>query len=137
MDKLVETRKMGGLGMEDLVSWLLRGGVTLSAAVLSIGALLFLVTGQSGYGSHFHLQELIAYRSRLGGFPTTIPAIVQGVADLKPFAVIQLGVILLIATPVARVGASIFLFLAERDYLYVLITTFVFLILLISIFGVR
>lgn len=39
-------------------------------------------------------------------------------------AIIQLGVIVLIATPVIRVAFSAISFLIERDYLYVFITFF-------------
>ena len=44
----------------------------------------------------------------------------------------NLGLLLLIATPVARVAASIVLFARDRDYLYVAITTTVLLLLLLS-----
>lgn len=44
----------------------------------------------------------------------------------------QLGVLLLIATPVARVLFSFFAFLMEKDYLYVFITFIVLAILVFS-----
>jgi uncharacterized membrane protein len=45
----------------------------------------------------------------------------------------QLGLLLLIATPIARVAFSIFAFALERDWLYVGLTTVVFAVLLFSI----
>ena len=48
---------------------------------------------------------------------------------------IQLGLLILIATPVARVAFSAFGFAVERDYLYVGITLFVLAVLLYSLFG--
>ncbi|MGA2876440.1 MAG: DUF1634 domain-containing protein, partial [Nitrososphaerales archaeon] len=58
----------------------------------------------------------------------------SGLAQLKPFSVIQLGVIVLLATPVFRVFASLVLFAIEKDKPFVLITLFVFLVLLFSFF---
>ena len=43
------------------------------------------------------------------------------------------GVMVLIATPIFRVGVSIIVFAVEKDYLYVKITTVVFLILIVSL----
>ena len=48
---------------------------------------------------------------------------------------IQLGLLLLIATPVARVAFSIFGFAAERDWLYAGFTCLVLAILIFSLFG--
>ena len=53
----------------------------------------------------------------------------------EPDAVISLGLLLLIATPIMRVAASVLLFLAQRDYRYVAITLFVLAVLLISLRG--
>jgi uncharacterized membrane protein len=49
--------------------------------------------------------------------------------------VIQLGLFVLIATPVARVAFSVLLFARQRDYLYVLITLVVFGLLCHSLLG--
>jgi len=50
---------------------------------------------------------------------------------------IQLGLLLLLATPVARVAFSVVAFLLQRDRLYVLVTLIVLGILLYSIAGGR
>jgi len=47
--------------------------------------------------------------------------------------IIQLGLLLLIATPVARVAFSVVAFAAERDWLYVAITLIVLAILIYSL----
>jgi uncharacterized membrane protein len=52
---------------------------------------------------------------------------------VDPLALIQLGLFLLIATPVARVILSVAAFAVERDRVYVAITTLVLAILLYSI----
>ena len=55
---------------------------------------------------------------------------------VKPFAIIQLGVIILLATPVLRVTSSLVLFAFEKDRAFVLITLFVLAVLLFSFFIV-
>ncbi len=52
-----------------------------------------------------------------------------------PAAIVQLGLLILIATPIARVIFSIFAFAAERDWMYVGITLIVLGILLASLLG--
>ena len=49
----------------------------------------------------------------------------------------QVGLLLLIATPVVRVAVSAFGFMLERDRIYVAITLAVLLILLASLFVIR
>ena len=55
-----------------------------------------------------------------------------GLGQGDPLAILALGLIVLLLTPVARVAISIFAFARERDWLYVGITTLVLLILLMS-----
>ena len=50
-------------------------------------------------------------------------------------ALIQLGLLVLIATPIARVILSVFVFLYERDWPYVFITLVVLGILLYSLLA--
>lgn len=104
--------------VELIVSQCLRAGVLVSAAVILLGLILFLSTGDSGYPG--------------STFPTSLPEIGQGLLALKPYGVILTGLFMLILTPVLRVGISIFVFLKEKDYLYSLITLLVFLILVVS-----
>lgn len=104
--------------MEIIISNFLRIGVVLSATIVFIGLLMFLVSGNSGYSGDY--------------FPTTPTEIFNGVLLVKPYAIILLGLIILILTPVFRVGVSILVFVKEKDFLYVKITSFVFIILIIS-----
>jgi len=119
--------------MSIIISWLLVIGVSLSALLLALGLLLLVVTGQTGYHQAAALDLVLGHNGE-AVFPTTIDAVLAGVVSLKPFAVIELGALMLIATPVFRVAASILLFLHERDYLYTAITLAVLAALLISIF---
>ncbi|HEX3026827.1 MAG TPA: DUF1634 domain-containing protein [Clostridia bacterium] len=104
--------------VEVIISKSLQVGVLLSAAIMLTGFLLFLITGNSGYPDNT--------------YPTNLAVILQGVLAFKPYAIILAGLLVLILTPVFRVGVSIFVFLKEKDYLYVKITALVFVILIIS-----
>ncbi len=121
--------------MTRAISLLLIVGVVTSAVVIAVGLLLVVVTGQTGYHDVVNLN-LVLGREGSVAFPTTIGGVVQGAIQLRPFAVIELGTLLLIATPVFRVAASVLLFLLERDYLYTVITLLVLGLLLFSIFFV-
>lgn len=104
--------------MEIIISNFLRIGVAASAIVVFIGLLIFLVTGNSGYSGSY--------------FPTTPSEIFSGLILFKSYAIILTGLIILILTPVFRVGVSILVFIKEKDSLYVKITSAVFIILIIS-----
>src|SRR5690348_6463653 len=106
----------------NIIGWILQGGVILSAAMIAFGLLLlpFRPGGLS-------LQRLL-------NFPQTLSQDGEGLLILRPQAVIALGLLLLIATPVLRVAISIITFVFERDRKYVVITFIVLAILLFSIF---
>ena len=107
-----------------LIGWVLQGGVILSAVVIVLGLLLELVQPDK-----FAPQKLQL-------FPQTFAQVWSGVLALHPQAVIALGLLLLIATPVMRVAVSVVAFAVERDRRFVVITLIVLLILLFSIFYV-
>jgi uncharacterized membrane protein len=54
---------------------------------------------------------------------------------LRPASVIQLGLLLLIATPVARVAMSLVAFILQRDRVYVVVTLIVLAVLIFSLTG--
>jgi uncharacterized membrane protein len=114
--------------IEMVIGVLLRTGVLLAGAVVLLGGVLYLThhwNGRTDYGTFVGApQEL---RS-----PT---AILRGAEHLRGEFIIQLGLVLLIATPVMRVIFSAFAFLYERDYLYVVITLIVLATLMYSLFG--
>ena len=106
--------------MENAMGNLLRIGVALAAAVVLAGAAWYLWANglrPAGY-HHFHPAK--------GGFRwlATWPS---------PEALIQVGLLILIATPVARVIFSLVAFVLERDRAYVAITLAVLAILVYSI----
>ena len=65
----------------------------------------------------------------------TVSGIIRGTASFHGRNIIQLGLLLLIATPVARVAFSVVAFALERDRLYVVITLIVLAVLLFSLAG--
>lgn len=105
--------------VELAVSKALRAGVVISGIVTFTGLIMYFYTGESGYPAQI--------------YPTGFIEIIKGMLALKPYGVIMTGLIILIATPIFRVGISIVIFLAEKDYLYVKITTLVFAILMMSL----
>lgn len=107
--------------IELIIGKILRVGVIISVIVMALGIVMMLIQGNSGYPGQSH--------------PTTFSAIYQGIIQFKPFAVMMLGVFLLILTPVLRVVVSIYAFFKEHDYLYVAITTLVLVILAFAMIG--
>lgn len=110
--------------VELVIGKILRIGVVTSAVVILAGVILYFVNGGSGYAAT--------------EFPRRLSAIFSGVAEGRSYAVIMLGVFLLILTPVLRVVVSIYAFYKEKDTMYVVITTLVLIILAIAmILGYR
>jgi uncharacterized membrane protein len=119
--------------MADVLSRLLLLGVGVSAASLAGGLLLPLATGHTGYGEGLTPALLLEPEGSVP-FPHTLGGVVRGALALQPFAVIELDVLVLIATPVFRVAASAVHFFLEGDRLYTVITPVVFGLLLVSVF---
>ena len=106
--------------MTTIIAWALQGGVIVSSLVLIIGWLLLLASPEK-LSTHM-----------LQTFPHTVAQVWAGLLILQPQAVIALGLLLLIATPVIRVAVSLLAFALEHDWLYVVITFLVLMILIIS-----
>ena len=114
--------------VESVVANLLRAGVILAAAIVTLGGIIFLVRhGRSVPGYAVFRGEPFELR--------TVSGIVQGVFGFRGRNIIQLGLLILIATPVARVAFSVIAFALERDRLYVGITLIVLAVLLFSLAG--
>lgn len=114
--------------IEDVVGNLLRAGVFLSALVVVFGAGIYLVR---------HGRSPVDYRV-FRGEPAdlrSVSGIIREAWALRGRGIIQLGLLLLIATPVARVAVATFGFAAERDRMYVVFTLVVLLVLLYSLIG--
>ncbi len=118
------------MDFDDLISLVLRAGVTLSAILIFTGMLLLFV-GRGG----IDIQQL-AYGTSLNSSGLGAAQIMQSVASLDWLGFIMLGIVALIATPVARVVLSVMSFIGRRNWTYVAITAIVLLDLLFAIFVV-
>lgn len=114
--------------VELAVGTLLRWGVMLAAAVTAFGGVILL--WQDG--------ATIPTLGRFVGEPgthTELPAIVRAASGGDGAAIVQFGVLLLIATPIARVAFTLIAFLRQRDHFYTLVTAIVLGILAYSLFA--
>lgn len=114
--------------MDQIMAALLRTGVSLAAGFVLLGGVIFLLR---------HHMPATDYRV-FHGEPAqlrTIDGIFREALSLHGQALIQLGFLLLIATPVARVLFSVFAFIYEKDWTYVAITLTVLALLSYSLLG--
>ena len=117
--------------VETLIGWVLRAGVLISVSVIIIGLVLTFIHHPEYVSSEDALRELIDPANRQ---LDSRAGVWGGLLAMRGQAIVMLGLLLLIATPVMRVAASIFVFARERDRLYIAITTLVLLLLLTSFF---
>jgi len=112
-----------------LVGQILRIGVIFASSILILGGILYLFV---------HGQDTVPnYRNFVdeGNSNTTITGIITGAFHKNIPQIIQLGVLLLICTPIVRVIGSLFGFVIERDRLYVVITLIVLAVIIGSILS--
>ena len=112
------------------VSLVLRGGVLIAAAVTAIGGAVYL-------SNHGH--QRVDYGT-FAGEPAKLRAIggiIHSALALQGEGIMALGVLLLIATPIARVALLLVVFLHERDRLYVGVSAIVLAVLLIGVISGR
>jgi len=111
-----------------MISNVLRLGVSLSAILIVIGGVLFFIQNPN---SVFDYSTFKSEPSKLKDFVI----IVRNAFSFRGRAVIQLGILILIATPFLRVLFSLIGFAIEKDRIYVFITGIVLVILSFSLFG--
>jgi uncharacterized membrane protein len=114
--------------MDQVVSVLLRTGVILSSIVVLIGGIMYLV-------QYRHLvPDYRTFQSEPSSL-RNLDSVLAGVLTLHSRSWMQLGLLLLVATPVARVAFSVFAFIRERDKTYVVLTFIVLVVLLAGLLG--
>src|SRR5258708_27893354 len=113
-------------GLEQMIGNLLRVGVVISAIVVLTGAVLWLTEHGTEHADYK------VFRGRSDGL-TSVPAILRDALELHSLGIIQLGLLLLVLTPVMRVVFSAVGFAVERDWLYRAITVSVLAIRLFSL----
>jgi len=114
--------------LQSMVSLVLRVGVNLAAAIVLLGGLVFL---------YRHGHEVPHY-GVFRGEPSdlrTIGGIAHDAWAVSGRGLIQLGLLVLVATPVARVALSLVVFAVQRDRTYVVVTLVVLALLILSLTG--
>ena len=136
MDRRIADRRVRNLQNQEwyeqrteiVIAYLLRAGVLTAATVVIIGAALYLGA---------HPAARVDYRT-FHSVPDALRT-VHGIAHTAfsgdSRAIMQLGLLLLIATPIVRVMFSVAAFAIEGDRMYVFFTTLVLAVLLYSLFG--
>jgi uncharacterized membrane protein len=117
--------------LDVMIGTILRVGVAIAATLVSAGLIMMEVghtAGRADIGAHTPvLQHLPSLATLLHA------AFVNG----NPPAMITLGIIALLLTPVVRVAASMFVFLYENDRRFVYFTLTVLLVLIFGLSGGR
>ncbi|MCY6488864.1 DUF1634 domain-containing protein [Leptolyngbya sp. GGD] len=114
--------------LELWISNLLRYGVQLSSLIVLVGGILYLIHHHAEPVDYRVFQgEPVIYRSPSG--------VVQALLEGHRRGIIQLGLLVLIATPILRVLLSLVTFLRWRDYTYAAITFLVLSGLIYSFVG--
>lgn len=115
--------------LNDAIAKVLRYGVATSAMVMAAGLALMLLAPPSGTPANLQAMLETGF-----GTPTLSPSQwLAGMTSGSPVAVLELGTLLLLLTPLARVGASVLLFLRARDAQYTGVTLLVLSLLLLAI----
>ncbi|HAH32223.1 MAG TPA: DUF1634 domain-containing protein [Elusimicrobia bacterium] len=126
MKKTVQ--KLMNLETEIIIGNILRAGVISAATVVSVGGIIYLFRhGQTQ-------MDYSVFRRQPPEF-STVDGIIRQVFSGRGRGMIQLGLLFLIATPIARVAFSVFAFARQRDRLYVAVTLAVLTILIYSLIG--
>lgn len=114
--------------IELILGNLLRIGVITSASVVLLGAIIFIYRHGSEIPHYFqfHKQDFNLL---------SVKEMFEGILSFHGLSLMQLGIFLLVATPVLRVVFSVVAFIYERDLMYVIFTLIVLSVLLYSLFG--
>lgn len=111
-----------------IIGKILRWGVYLSLSVAVVGGLIYLMAE----GDHTSVQHSVFIEKDENLFDLIIDTL-RGVAHGDGLSIIELGILLLIATPLTRVIFSLWAFNQEKDRMYVVITLIVLVIIFVSI----
>jgi uncharacterized membrane protein len=111
--------------LERIIGELLRYGVLTSSLVVLAGGIVYLIR----HGSQFpQYHEFKGQPEKMRKPLLMWEAILRG--EGRPL--IQAGLLVLIATPIARIVFSVFGYLLEKDYLYAVLTVIVLLVILFN-----
>jgi uncharacterized membrane protein len=114
---------------ELIISGVLRIGVGASMTLILLGMLLSFLHHREYVSSPAELQRLTHPGAAV---PQGLAGVIDGIQHLRGQSIVSAGLLLLILTPVLRVATSIVAFVVQRDRTYVMITSIVLLLLLLS-----
>ncbi len=117
-------KKETKIDMRQAIGNTLRVGVTAACTISIISGVYYLIR---------HGMEPVPDYTKFTGEPasyTTLKGILSGVFQLMAQDWIQLGVVVLMLTPILRVALSVVDFFRQRDWLYVVITVIVLLVII-------
>jgi uncharacterized membrane protein len=106
---------MDDADLESRMGRLLQAGVSVAGLTMALGGALYLWQQGRASASYAHFRTVDPELK-------TIAGVFRGVRALRATAIIQFGVLLMIATPVMRVAFAVFGFAQERDWLYMFIS---------------
>jgi uncharacterized membrane protein len=116
-------------GLEHLISALLRGGISISLALIVAGTVVSFIH----HPDYARSAEALARLTRPGMAPHDLREVLAGIAAFRGQALVMLGLLVLMATPVLRVAVSLLSFLRSGDRAFTLLTSAVLLLLLLSL----
>ena len=122
----------GERDVEQYIGKLLRYGVMLSCAITIFGGIIYLYQHKGIMVDYSPVPTGMAFG--VDEYLRELNTIFPRMLDFDGAAIVQFGVLVLIATPIIRVAFSAFSFLIEKDYLYVVITLIVLAIILANMF---
>jgi uncharacterized membrane protein len=109
--------------LETVLGYGLVAGIAASLVLLLLGFVLLIAQAGS-----LPIDELIRYPGV--GFPMDLPGVLSGIGSLEPLALVQAGLLLLIATPLLRVVLAGMVFCREREWLFALVALAILAVLL-------
>jgi uncharacterized membrane protein len=116
--------------VEIAISNLLRGGVALSLALIVLGTIATFAQHPTYFSQSVELTRLTAPNAI---FPHALGDLIVGLRAFRGEAIVLLGLLVLMATPIVRVAVSILAFVYQGDRVYTLITAAVLCLLLLSL----
>jgi uncharacterized membrane protein len=128
IDQIESTKRAVGR-VEIIISTLLRVGVISSLSMILLGLVLTFARHPEYSGNP---EQLTVLTAKSAPFPHSVRDVFAGVRTLQGQAVIALGLLILIITPVLRVAISIVAFAIQHDQVYVAITCIVLALLILS-----
>jgi uncharacterized membrane protein len=114
--------------MQGIIGWVLRLGVVISMCIVFVGGVIYLFRHGREVADHHTFTGIPQFIRTAGG-------IFKGVFTIRGQAIIQMGIALLIATPILRIVFAIIGFALEKDRLYVFISLIVLAIIFASMLS--